>query len=222
MQNRQPHFPPLTLEAAHEPVSSAGVAATVGVNLDSSPAGVGLALGVLLPVWRALGRAAVSDGVHRLPSPAGADGVRSDWDRGCQSTRYGLAWAKAGISAASSLSRSKSRTTPSSFRISALAGVQPSGPCGPHAPRLTAPIGSRAGYSSSSESSASLAPLSCSLQDRVTWDGSPLTSWLMAAQSNMRLQGWKSRWNRKPRPSSCWARLDRLSSRQVRGWELAA
>jgi len=222
MQNRQPYFPPLTLEAAHEPVSFAGVAATVGDNLDSSPAGVGLVLGVLLPVWRALGRAAVSDGVHRLPSPAGADGVRSDWDRGYQSTRYALGCAKAGIFVACSWLKCRLTITPSSFRTSAQVGVQCSAPCGPHAPRLTAPTGTRCACSNSSGSSASPAQSLRSLQDQASLGGSPLASWRTAVPSNRRLRGWNDLWNRKSRSSTFGARLERLTSRPAPARELAA
>jgi len=197
MQNRQPPCLPSNLRTAHEPVASTGATATVAVKLDSSLAKVGLVVGVVLPVWCATVRAAVSDEVHCFASLVGAHGVRADWDRDYQNTRFGPGWARAVTSVASSLLKCRLRITPSTSPTSALAGVQPSGPCGPRAPRLTAPTGSLGDCSSSSENSVSLVPSSCSLKDRPTLGGSPLASWLTAVQSNRRLQVWKSLWSRR-------------------------
>ena len=197
MQNCQSPDLPFRLQSAHEPVASNGATATVAVKLDSSPAKVALVVGVMLPVWCATVRAAVSDEVHCLASLVGAHGARADWDRDYQNTRYGPGWARAVISVASSWLKCRSRTTPSTSPTSALAGVQPSGPCGPRAPRSTAPTGSLGGCSNSSENSVSLVPSSCSSKDRLTLGGSPLDSWLTAVQSNRRLRVWKSLWNRR-------------------------
>lgn len=197
MQNRQLPCLFSNLKTAHEPVASTGATATVVVKLDSSPARVGLVVGVVLPVWCAIVRAAVSNGVHCFASLAGAHGVRADWDRDYQNTRYGPGWAKAVTSVASSWLKCRLRITPSTSPTSALAGVQPSGPCGPRVPRLTAPTGSLGGCSNSSENSVLLAPSSCSLKARSILDGSLLASWLTAVQSNRRLRAWKNLWNRR-------------------------
>ncbi len=198
LQNRRVRFPPPTLESDHGYVSSLDAAMDLGGVLEAPPARIESAMGVLLPIWCAPMRAAVSNGVRRFPPRAGVFGMRSDWDKGYRSTRYDLGWPKGGVSARSSSSKSWSRTTPSISPTSAPVGVQPSGLCGPHAPRLSAPIGSLGGCSCSSASSASLALSSCSLQGPVTSDSSLLASWLMAAQSNRLLQDWKSLWSRRP------------------------
>lgn len=221
-QNRQSSPLLLRVHTAHEPVASAGVAATVGVKLDSSPARVGLVVGVVLPVCCAPMRATVSDGVHCFPPLAGADGMRSDWDRGYQSTRYALGCAKAGIFVACSWLKCRLTITPSSFRTSAQVGVQCSAPCGPHAPRLTALTGTPCACSNSSGSSASPAQSLRSLQDQASLGGSPLASWRTAVPSNRRLRGWNDLWNRKSRSSTFGARLERLTSRRASARELAA
>ena len=191
-------LPPRILDGAHEPVSSVDAAATVCGVLDSLPAKVGPAMGVLPPVRCATARAAVSDGAHRFSAVAGAGGVRSDWDRDYQKPRYGLGWARVVISAASSSLKSWLTNIQSSFRTSAPVGVQRSGLCGLRAPKSTALTGNLGGCSNLSGSSASPAPSSCSLQGLMTLGVSLSASWLMVAQSNRPLQVWKSPWNRKP------------------------
>lgn len=222
MQNRHPGLLPFALEGPHETVSVASVAATVGVNLDSSPAGVGLPMDALLPAWRAPGRAAAGNGGRRFPALAGADCVRSDWDRGCQSTRYGLGWVRVGESAASSLSRFLFRTTRSFFPTSVQAGVQSSAPCGLPVLRLTGLTGTRCAFFNSFANLASPVLSSCSSRDQMTWGGSRSAFWPMVAQSNMRLKSWKSRWTRKPRLGFLRTSRCQLSFRQVYGWGLAA
>jgi len=197
LQTSHTYSPLRTLDDVHGPVSSEDAAATICGVLDSSPARVGPAMGVSSPVWCATVRAAVSDGVHRLSAVAGADGVRLEWDKDYWNKRFGLTWARAAASAASSSSKFWLTNTQNFFPIFAPVGVRRSGPCGPHAVKSTALIESLGDFSSSSESLASPALSSCFLQALVTLGGSLLAFWLTEAQSNRLSRGWKSLWSRR-------------------------
>lgn len=222
MQKCQSLILPSRAHDSHEPVSSARTAATITVNLDSPSAGLRLAMNALLPVRRVTAHALASDRVHRFSCLAGAARVGSDWDRDCQSTRYGLGWTGAGTSAACSWLKFRSETTPSSSLTSAPVGVQTSAPCGPPAASLTAPTRSLGGYSNSSASSASPAPSSCSLANRTSLGGLRLAFWLTVVLSSRRLKAWRSRSNPDDQLAPLGRFPRRVGSGSAFGAELAA
>ena len=180
MSNNQQHQIEFPARArVHEPVASQPGAAKVPGVVNTTLADGDGAKGVT----SLLGHCCGAGYAYRRLS-AGAEGTRSGWSTDYRNMRYGPGSAKVATSGACSWWKSRWQSTRSSCPSSVRAGIRRSDLCGRPARKLIGPTGTPGCYSSSSESLASPALLSCLSANQRTWAVSCSASWLMAELSN--------------------------------------